>query len=237
MTKVFAINGSASMEEGSTAEILEPFLEGLRDAQAEVELRYARRLNIKPCNGEFHCWYKKPGQCQISDGMQSIYPILRESDILVLATPVYLPLPGEMQNFLNRFMPLIEPILSLGEGHTRARLHSGVKLKRVVLLSAGGWWERENLLTVLRIAREVAEKAGMEFSGAVLRPHAFLMHEHEEKAREITGALRKAGRQLIEEGRISEELLDIIAQPLVPEEELRRRYNDMYRRVSDKRKE
>ncbi|MEM2110706.1 MAG: flavodoxin family protein [Candidatus Bathyarchaeia archaeon] len=139
MTKVVAINGSVRMEKSDTAMLMEPFLEGMKDAGASVELFYVKRLNIKPCIGDFHCWYTKPGECIIPDDMQILYPKLRSADILVVTTPVYIPLPGEMQNFINRLCPLVEPILKKRGGRTRARFHEDVKIRKVVLVSASGW--------------------------------------------------------------------------------------------------
>jgi len=92
LTNVIAINGSPKMEKGNTVKILKPFLEGMETAGASVELFYAKRLNVRPCDGELYCWTKKPGQCYIDDSMQSLYPKLRDADIIVLATPVYIPL-------------------------------------------------------------------------------------------------------------------------------------------------
>lgn len=174
--KVIAINGSPRMEKGYTAMILTPFVQGMIDAGSEVELFYARHLKVKPCTcGEMYCWYKKAGECCIKDDMQLLYPQLREADILILATPVYIPLPGEMQNFINRLCPLIDPILENCEGRTRARFRKSVKIRKIVLVSSGGWWEKANFETVVRIAEELAKDASVEFIGAVLRPHAFLM--------------------------------------------------------------
>jgi multimeric flavodoxin WrbA len=122
--KVIAINGSPRMEKGHTALILTPFIQGMVDAKSEVELFYARSLKVKPCTcGEMYCWYTKAGECCIKDDMQLLYPQLREANILILATPVYIPLPGEMQNFINRLCPLIEPFLENRQGRTRARFH------------------------------------------------------------------------------------------------------------------
>src|SRR4030042_5975248 len=128
------MNGSPKMEKGNTAKILTPFLEGMKEAGASVELFYAKRLNVKPCAGDFYCWDKKPGQCHIDDSIQSVYPKLREADILVLATPVYIPLPGEMQNLINRLVPLMDPHLKRRNGRTRARFHSDVKIRKFVLV-------------------------------------------------------------------------------------------------------
>jgi hypothetical protein len=226
LTKVVAINGGVRMEKGNTAKILTPFLHGMEEAGASVELFYAKRLNVKPCTGEFYCWNKKPGQCHIDDSMQSLYPKLREADILVLATPVYVPLPGEMQNLVNRLCPLIEPILKRQDGRTRARFHTDVKIRKIILVSTSGWWEMGNFGTVLRIAKEFAKDVNAEFIGAVLRPHASLMTENKEKAEEIFEASKQAGYQLIKEGKLSKELLKVIGQPLISEEKWWQREDD-----------
>ncbi len=228
---ILAINGSARMQNGYTAIILTPFLEGMKEAGAQVELFYAKQLNVSPCIGEFHCWYEKPGQCYIPDGMQLVYPKLREADILVLATPVYIPLPGEMQNFINRLCPLIEPILSKRNGRTRARFHENVKIKRIALVSTCGWWEKGNFSTLLRIVKEIARDTNISFAGAVLRPHANLLTENKEKMKQILTATKQAGFQLAKEGTIPNYLLETVAQPLISEEIFRKRENEQYTKL------
>lgn len=206
------------MENGNTAKIVTPFLKGMESAGAAVELFYARRLNIKPCEGTFYCWMKRPGECYINDDMQTLYPKLREADILVLATPVFVPLPSEMQNLLNRLIPFINPVLKKQEGRTRGKLRDDVKLRKLVLVSSSGWWEMDNFGTVLRIAEELSKNLNIEFAAAVLRPHATCLDASKEKVGEVFEAARQAGYQIIKEGKISEDLLKVIGQPLVPEE-------------------
>jgi len=228
--KVIAINGSPRMEKGNTALILTPFIQGMMDAGSEVELFYARRLKVKPCTcGEMYCWNKKAGECCIKDDMQLLYPQLREADVLVLATPVYIPLPGEMQNFINRLCPLINPILENRQGRTRARFHKQVKIRKIVLVSTGGWWEKANFETVVRITEELAKDVSVELAGAVLRPHAFLMKEKGKLTKDgeaVLNAVKRAGYELIKEGKMNKETLETISRPLVSEKELWRRYND-----------
>jgi len=227
--KVIAINGSPRMEKGYTALILTSFIHGMMDAGSEVELFYVRRLKVKPCIcGEMYCWYKKVGECCIKDDMQLLYPQLKEADILVLATPVYIPLPGEMQNFINRLCPLIEPFLETREGRTRGRFHKQVKIRKIVLVSTGGWWEKANFETVVRITEELAKDASVEFAGAVLRPHAFLMKEKGKLTKDgeaVLNTVKRAGYELIKKGRMNKETLEAISRPLISEEELWRRYN------------
>lgn len=225
MTKVVAVSGSLRTEKSDASKILTPFLEGIKEAGASTELFYVKRLNIKPCTGDLYCWDKNPGQCPIKDDMQQLYPKLKEANILVFATPVYIPLPGEMQNFINRLMPLLNPVLKKQDGRTRAKFHSDVKISKIALVSASGWWELGNFGTVLRIAEEFAKDANVEFAGALLRPHSSLMAENEEKAEEVLEAAKKAGYQLIKNGRISKDLLKTISQPLVSEEIWRKNEN------------
>lgn len=226
-----AINGSPRMGKGYTAMVLTPFIQGMIDAGSDVELFYASRLRVKPCAcGEMYCWYKKPGECCIKDDMQLLYPKLRKADILILATPVYIPLPGEMQDIINRLCPLMKPFLETREGRTRGRFHEEVGIQKIVLVSTGGWWEKENFGTVVRIAEELAEDASVEFAGAVLRPHAFLMKEEgqlTEKGEAVLNAVRRAGYELVNEGVMSKATLEAISRPLISEDELRRRYNQM----------
>ena len=231
MSMAVAINGSPQMEKGYTAMVLSPFIQGMTDAGSDVELFYTSRLRVKPCAcGEMYCWYKKPGECCIKDDMQLLYPKLRKAEILILATPVYIPLPSEMQDIINRLCPLIKPFLETREGRTRARFHEEVGIQKIVLVSTGGWWEKGNFGTVVRIAEEFAEDASVEFAGAVLRPHAFLMKEEgqlTEEGEAVLNAVRRAGYELVNDGVISEETLEAISRPLIAEDELRRRYNQV----------
>ena len=222
MVRVLAVNGSARMGKGYTAKVLAPFLDGMRDAGAFVESVYARSLKLEPCRGDLFCWYEKPGKCYLYDDMQILYPKLREADVLVLATPVYMPLPGEMQNFLNRLVCLIQPDLVWQGGRTRARFRDDVKIKKIVLVGVCGWFEFFNFGTVVRIARELAKNVGVEFAAPVLRPHAYHLDKDNDKTRAVMEALRKAGSELVKSGDVSKELLDLVGQPLISEEEYKK---------------
>jgi multimeric flavodoxin WrbA len=219
MTRVVVINGSPRMERGYTALLLSPFIEGMTDAGCGVELFHASRIKVKPCAcGKMCCWTEMPGECCIKDRMELLYPRLREADVLVLATPVYIPLPGDMQNIINRLCPLLDPALEFRKGRTRARFRKDVRIQSVALVSAGGWWERQNFGTVLRIVKEFAEDASVSFAGAVLRPHAGAMKREGELTRGGRGvldAVRKAGYELGKDGAMRRETLKAISRPLI----------------------
>jgi multimeric flavodoxin WrbA len=219
MSKAVAINGSPRMERGNTAMVLGPFIEGMTDAGSRVELFYASRLRVKPCAcGKLYCWNDVPGECCIKDNMELLYPRLKEADILILAIPVYIPLPGDMQNIINRICPLIDPVLDFRKGRTRAKFRKDVRIRAIALVSTGGWWEKGNFATVVRIIKEIAEDASVKFAGAVLRPHAGVMRKDGELTQDgkaILNAVQGAGQELIKDGAMRQETLAAISRPLI----------------------
>ncbi len=208
----------------------------MRSAKAEVTLLYTSKLKIKPCTGEFHCWFKKPGQCILKDDMQSVYEILTDSDILILATPVYIPLPGNLQNLINRLLALMEPILENRNGRTRAKFFDKVKIKKIILVATSGWWELGNFDTVKHIAKEIAANVNVEFGDTILRPHSTALSSHPDDKKIIIKTLVEAGYQLINEGKISPDKLELISKPLMPFEDYLKEETDYYLSIKKSKK-
>ena len=222
MLNVVAVNGSPNKEKGRTAMILTPFLQGLEDLGATIDLYYASQLKVNPCScGRLYCWNEKPGQCILQDSMQALYPKLRNANLLVLATPIYIPLPGELQNFINRLTPLLEPDIKFREGRTRAHMRADVLIDKMILVASGGWWEKENFDTVIRIVEELAAVSSVTFGGAIIRPHSQRMRKGGQLTKdgeEVDSAIRTAAHELIELGDIKGETLEAIQRPLVSRE-------------------
>ncbi|MBP8858047.1 MAG: flavodoxin family protein [Anaerolineaceae bacterium] len=64
MTKAVAINGSPRMDKGNTALILNPFIQGMQYGGCSVELFFASKLKVLPCEcGALRCWRVTPGEC------------------------------------------------------------------------------------------------------------------------------------------------------------------------------
>jgi len=227
--KVLAINSSPKMGNGNTALILTPFLEGMREARAEVELLYTKSLEINPCQGCYSCWFKTPGNCFQKDDMQMLHPKLREADIWVFATPVYWRgVSGPMKNLMDRMSPLLQPFLELRDGWWRLALREGTKHGKVVLVSNGGDWGMDSFDLLLAYMKSFSTDAGREFGGALLRPNGdFLkpMMEMGEQVDDIFKAAKEAGRQIVREGKMSAETLATVSRELMPLETYIQDYN------------
>jgi multimeric flavodoxin WrbA len=220
--KVLAFNGSPKMDKGNTALILNPFLDGMRQAGAEVELLYTSKLDIHPCLGDFNCWVKTPGKCHQQDDMQLVHSKLRESDVWVFASPVYVwGVTGPLKNLMDRVIPLIEPFINLNDGHCSHPLREGTRRAKIVLVSNCGFWEMDNFDPLLAQMRTLCRVIGFEFAGALLRPAGPMlaaMLEMGAPVQDVLDAAREAGVQLVRNGAISQRALQIVSRDLMPRE-------------------
>ena len=235
--KVLAINASPRMNKGNTALILNPFLEGMKEAGAHVELFYTRKLNINPCTGEFDCWIKTPGVCYQKDDMQMLLPKTHEADIMVFATPVYVDgVTGPMKNLIDRMLPRVQPFFELREGHCRHPLREGNKSQKVVLVSNCGLWELDNFDPLLVHMKAFCKNASNEFAGALLRPHGGRMNYMMRMGMsldDIFDAANEAGRQLVEDGEMSAETLSTISREMMPRELYLQNINQCFQQALD----
>jgi multimeric flavodoxin WrbA len=217
--KVVAINGSPHKGKGNTALILGPFLDGLREAGASVELLYTRDLNIQRCLGCFRCWTRTPGQCVQEDDMADLLPLLRKAGLWVLATPLYFDgLSGPLKNLLDRITAFLRLAAEVRDGRSRHLVENEVRGGKVVLVSNCGLWEMRNFEPLVTQVKGFCEHVDREFVGALLRPHGQAFRDHlkrGEPVEDVLEAAREAGRQLTMEGRISEDTLRKVGRPLI----------------------
>lgn len=238
--KVIALNSSPKMGKGNTARILDPFLDGMKENGAEVELFYTKKLAIKPCESELHCWLKVPGECIHKDDMGGLYPKLLEADIVVFATPVYYDgMTGPMKTLIDRLMPIFKPFFEIRDGHSRHVVHPEHKPgAKVVLVSTCGLWEMDNFDPLLHQMEAVCKNWAKEYAGALLRPHAEITRVIEQGfGDEVIEAAREAGRQLARDEKMSPETLKQISRELLSHEDYVALANQYIQGELDKRKD
>jgi len=221
--KVVAINGSPKMDEGNTARILSPFLDGMREAGAEVELFYTSKLRIKPCLGEFHCWFNTPGKCLHNDDMDMLNARLEEADITVYSTPLYADgVSGPLKTLIDRQISRGNPTLEFRDGECRHPSSENQTPGKLVLVSSCGLWEMSHFDPVLAHMKAYCKNMIWDFAGALLRPHAPAMgflDGRGEKYDDIFQAAMEAGKQLIADGNMSEETIQIVGRELMSPED------------------
>jgi multimeric flavodoxin WrbA len=220
---VVAINGSPHGEKGNTALILNPFLEGMRAAGAQVKVFSTKAMTVHPCQGEYNCWFRTPGRCFQTDDMETLLPELQKAEVLVLATPLYVDgMTGPLKAVVDRMIPLGDPKIELREDHCRHPGRSAIRHRKMVLVSNCGFWELDNFDALVHHVQAIVKNLNMVFAGSLLRPHgpAFkAMLDRDMAVADVIDAARDAGRQLMEQGSMAPETLNIISRPLLPRDQ------------------
>jgi multimeric flavodoxin WrbA len=219
--KVIAFNGSPNMDRGTTALILNPFLKGMKDSGAEIDLFFTYKMKINPCHGEGNCMFKHPGRCFQQDDMNALYPKL-DADIIVFATPLYwFGVSGTMKNMMDRLIPIGLPLLELRNGRSGHPLREDKRVKggKLVLVSSCGFWEIDNFTPLVMQMKILCQHLDREFAGSLLRPHGPILRtmlNMGTPVSDVLNAAEEAGRQLVREGRMSNLTLQAIGRELIP---------------------
>lgn len=107
MKKVFALNGSPR-NNGNSGILLDAFLKGVLQNEAEVISQKSKDLNISDCTGCLRCNLIK--RCSIrNDDWEMISSAIVGSDIIVIASPVYFHhFPASVKSIIDRFRSFIK---------------------------------------------------------------------------------------------------------------------------------
>jgi multimeric flavodoxin WrbA len=237
--KVIAFNGSPNMEKGTTALILNPFLKGMQEAGADVELFNTIQMKINPCRGEGNCMFKNPGSCFQQDDMNALYSKMN-ADVIVFATPLYwFGVSGTMKNMMDRMIPIGLPTLEMRNGRLSHPLREDKRVPggKLVLVSSCGFWEKENFAPLVAQMKILSQHLDREFAGALLRPHGpglRAMLAAGAPVKDVIEAAAEAGRQLVREGKIAESTLNIVSRELIPVETYMQTSNRMMKQFMSK---
>ncbi len=86
--KILVLNGSPRLN-GNTAMLCEEFMKGCREKGHSVSIFNLGQMEIHGCLGCMQGGRDTKSPCVQKDGMEKIYPVYREADIVVLASPMY----------------------------------------------------------------------------------------------------------------------------------------------------
>lgn len=215
--KVTVFNGSPAAENSATNVIVSAFLKGAESAGASTENVFLAHHHIEQCQGCFACWFRTPGACVLHDDMQPLLRLYSESDIVVFATPIYTwNMTALLKNFVDRLVPLKCPQLVQQNGHFDLADAQQRTQKFVVISNCGFPGDRN--FEVLR-----ASVACCEPSLEIYRNCGKLLKTRQpvaqDKVAQWLDVVQTAGREMVSQGRVSDETAQGLQMPLlsVPE--------------------
>lgn len=118
--KIVILNGSPR-KNGNTSALVRAFTEGAESAGHAVTEFFLDGMDLHGCKGCFGGHSGRECPCVQRDGMAEIYPAVRESDVIVLASPLYYwTISGQLKTALDRLFALEEGDGNLLRGHGRS---------------------------------------------------------------------------------------------------------------------
>ena len=120
MKKIVILNGSPRRN-GNTSALVKAFTQGAESAGNTVTEFFLDSMEIHGCRGCFGGHSSQECPCVQKDDMSQIYPAVKESDVVVLATPLYYwNISGQIRTAIDRLFALEEGDGNLLRGHERA---------------------------------------------------------------------------------------------------------------------
>ena len=106
---------------GNTSALVKAFTQGAESAGNTVTEFFLDSMEIHGCRGCFGGHSSQECPCVQKDDMSQIYPAVKESDVVVLATPLYYwNMSGQIRTAIDRLFALEEGDGNLLRGHERA---------------------------------------------------------------------------------------------------------------------
>ncbi|MDE7327432.1 MAG: flavodoxin family protein [Lachnospiraceae bacterium] len=107
--RILVLNGSPRPK-GNTKQMIESFQEGAQAAGHQVDVADVCRMKIGGCLACEYCHSKGNGICIQKDDMQTIYSLLKDAEMLVIASPIYYHgISGQLKCVLDRFYSAAYP--------------------------------------------------------------------------------------------------------------------------------
>lgn len=212
--KVMVINAAPRMEAGNTQMVLTPLLVGMRHAGAKIDVALLGKKTIELCTGCFTCYALTPGECVHNDDMPTLIDRIRTADMMVLATPIYFDgMTSLAKIFVDRLVVFLDPHFAREDEGLLHPLRMSFS-RKLFLVSVCGYPGLHNFDPLMAPVKRIARNLHAEFCGAVLRPAVFsllLTKKYPEQIRGIMDAIRRAGEELMQDGRMSPDTFDAIA--------------------------
>lgn len=107
--KILVLNGSPRPN-GNTAGMVKTFHQAAEGHGHQVKMFNVCKMNIKGCLACEYCHGKGHGQCVQKDDMQEIYAELNDTEMLILAAPIYYHgISGQLKCVIDRFYSALYP--------------------------------------------------------------------------------------------------------------------------------
>ncbi len=127
---------------------------------------------------------------------------------------------GQCKNFIDRLIPLLDPHFEIRNGHVRHVVKEKY-CSKIFLVSVCAFHEMDNFDPLILHVKRVAKNLNMEYVGEILRPAVYglgMKKVDADAIGRVMEAFERAGKDLIENGVVSEKPRMEAASEIIPRE-------------------
>lgn len=157
--RIIILNGSPR-KAGNTTALTAEFKRGAEEVGNIVTEFFLDNMNINGCKGCFGGGKNLDSPCVQKDDMDKIYPVYKEADIVVLATPLYYwTISGQLKSAFDRLFAVAECDSD----------YQNPKKESVLIMAAEGYGFEETLYWYDRLEKHLGWKSiGKVLCGGVM---------------------------------------------------------------------
>jgi putative sterol carrier protein len=212
--------GPRTVKFSKTSFMVNNFIEGAKEAGANVEYFKLKDYDIHDCSGCYTCWTKTPGECIYKDDMSMLRKKYREADLVVFASPLYIfNVTGILKTFMDRLLPVLKPYMLLDEqGYIKhPDRYPELGKQGFVVFSASGFPDLENnfdgLIGMFKMWDLHSENLYMVGEFYLTAAETIVQPIYGDRRNLIKDVCKKAGEQIVKEGKIDIELMQKVTDP------------------------
>jgi len=212
--------GPRTIKFSKTSFMVNNFIEGAKEAGANVEYFKLKDYDIHDCSGCYTCWTKTPGECIYNDDMTMLRKKYREADLVVFASPLYIfNVTGILKTFMDRLLPVLKPYMLLDEqGYIKhPDRYPELGKQGFVVFSASGFPDLENnfdgLIGMFKMWDAHSENMYMVGEFYLTAAETIVQPIYGERKKLIQDICKKAGAQIVKKGKIDIELMQKVTDP------------------------
>ncbi len=223
MSNALVLNASPRGRQSNSQVLAGAFCRGMTAAGVEVRTLFLTDYTVEPCRGCLSCWGPTPKQCVIHDDMAYLRKEMGHAEYLILAFPLYVDsMPGPLKTFFDRSIADGEPWFEQdSEGETRHV--EALKAPKLVILSNCGYPEQSHFEAVRFLFQRIARNFHTDVVAEVYKSQGGILGSSNQELQSVKATyldrVAAAGRALVENGGIPEELQRTLAEPFLPKDQ------------------
>jgi len=212
--------GPRNAKYSKTTFMVDNFIEGAKHAGANVETFKLKNYKINHCTGCYTCWTKTPCECIFKDDMTMLRKKYREADMVVFASPLYIfNVTGIMKDFMDRLLPILKPYMLMDKkGYIKHPDRFPEKGEQgFVVFSAAGFPDIDHNFDGLEAMYRMwdSHNENMYLMGEFFMTAAEVIVQtvFSQRNHNIKIVCQKAGEQVVKEGKIDKEFMQLVSFP------------------------